>query len=96
MIICLTLWLPYRSSEQESTGFSPNFLMFRRETNMPLELMFGLTSDVSEPLSIYAASLREKFDNTYKSVIINLKQAASKQKHLYEYKHTLNGSSRTI
>ena len=32
----------YRASRHESTGFSPNFLMFSREINMPVDVILGL------------------------------------------------------
>ena len=41
----------YRASKHESTGFSPNFLMFGREVRLPAELMFQTPDE--ENLSLY-------------------------------------------
>src|SRR6218665_861759 len=43
-------WLPlvlaaYRSSRHEATGFSPNLLMFGRETRAPVDLVYGRPPD---------------------------------------------------
>ena len=34
--------MAYRSAEHETTGMSPNMLMFGREVSTPLDLMFEL------------------------------------------------------
>ena len=35
------LMLAYRSSEHESTGFSPNQMMLGREAELPVDLLYG-------------------------------------------------------
>ena len=35
------LMLAYRSSEHESTGFSPNRMMLGREAELPVNLLYG-------------------------------------------------------
>ncbi len=33
--------MAYRATPQTSTGFSPNMLVTRKETNMPVDLIYG-------------------------------------------------------
>ncbi|CAG2197984.1 unnamed protein product [Mytilus edulis] len=40
--------MAYRSSDHESTGFSPSMLMFGREIELPIDLIFGSYPDSIE------------------------------------------------
>ena len=53
---CLTS--AYRSSENESTGLTPNMLMLGREVRTPLELLFGCRAEVFVSYGDYVAGLR--------------------------------------
>jgi hypothetical protein len=53
---CLTS--AYRSSENESTGLTPNMLMLGREVRTPFELLFGCRAEVFVSYGDYVAGLR--------------------------------------
>lgn len=78
--------MAYRSSIQDSTGCSPNLLMFGRENNSPIDLIIG--NPPGTPNSIcpveYVEWLRNTLENTHEFVQENLKQAATKQKKYYD------------
>ena len=59
--------LAYRSTVQTSTRFSPHFLMFGRETRIPVDLMTPEPPQAEVPLttSEYAEKLRKRFERTY-------------------------------
>ena len=53
--------MAYRASLQSSTGVSPNMMMFGREVNLPLDIMYEKLPDHSvdqevECFSLFAAS----------------------------------------
>lgn len=49
----------YRTSLHETTGFSPNFLMFGRETRAPLDLVCGRPPDADRIAANYVDYVRE-------------------------------------
>ena len=65
----LDIYLPYilsayQSSCQASTESSPNYLMFGRETNMPLSLIASVPLNKVE-CTDYASQLRAKLEESY-------------------------------
>ena len=77
----------YRNTIQKSTGFSPNFLMFGREIEMPLDLIIGRPKDPHIPTeNEYAQQLREKLEGAHEIARKNLKMAAVSQKRYYNVK----------
>ena len=77
--------LAYRSTAQESTGYSPNRLMLGRELTLPVDIMFGQPSNESDCDSVdYEEDLRNKLERAYEHVRINLRKAASRQKGIYD------------
>ena len=80
------LLMAYRSTEQESTGFTPNKLMLGREISLPIDIIAGLPKG-SESLSCpveyiewFTSLMIRVFDFAHK----NLKKAAVKQKNTYD------------
>ena len=51
----------HRSCVHEKTGYYPNLLMFGREVNLPVELVFGaiLDQDISKNEFEYVYNMRE-------------------------------------
>ena len=72
----------YRSTVHPATGYTSNFLMFGREVNMLVDLMFPLPiselndSDVAE----YMSKLRQRLELCYDHAWQCLKHAAVRQK----------------
>ena len=74
--------LAYRSTVQTSTGFSPHFLMFGRETRIPVDLMTPEPPQAEVPLttSEYAEKLRKRFERTYELTRVNTKKSSERYK----------------
>lgn len=79
------LMLAYRSSLHDTLGESPNTMMFGREVLMPVDLLFGKTSqlkDVSTPE--YVHNLTNRMDKVHDIVRDRLLKAADRQKRRYD------------
>ena len=62
----------YNSTRQESTGFPPYQLMFGREPNLPMDLVFGQVRDHErQPTTKYAEKMQERLRNAYKLAVKN-------------------------
>jgi transposase InsO family protein len=89
---CLPLVLAaYRASKHESTGYSPNFLLFGRENRAPADLVLpnpdeenvvGSTANL-EP---YVDNLRVRTEQAYRLVREHLATAAQRRKETYDTK----------
>ena len=55
--------LAYRSSEHESTGFSPNQMMLGREAEMPVDLMYGPSPENRQGERQYVIDMKEHLEN---------------------------------
>jgi hypothetical protein len=79
----------YRASVHESTGFSPNFIMFGRENRMPVDLLCGCPpGDEEQYTSIdeVVAHRQEMTREVYEAVRVHLGQAAERRKDQYNMK----------
>ena len=77
----------YNATSHDSTKFSPNYLMYGRETNMPIDLI-ACASNVEPEATIdeYVEHLRHNLTVAYDSVRKNTKKAAERQKRYYDAK----------
>lgn len=85
------LAMAYRCTPQESTNFSPNFIMLGRELKLPLEILFCPKED--DDNSSYGEYINNLRDNLYEAHIIvrrKLQTAAKVQKDRYDTKMFLN------
>jgi predicted aspartyl protease/transposase InsO family protein len=91
---CLPLVLAaYRSSRHESTGYSPNFLLFGRENRAPADLVLPDpdASGIHEScinLDQYASDLRNRTETAYRLVREHLGVAANRRKETYDQRVT--------
>lgn len=77
----------YRASRHEATGFSPNRLLFGRETRGAIDLIYGRPPDVVGVQSTYCdyvQDLAERMDSAYRTVREELRTAAERRKHAYD------------
>ena len=79
------LTMAYRSTPHESTGFSPNFLVYGRELSMPIDVMFGLPDEEAGRDELeYVQRMRARLEDAYDVAREHLKQDAVKQKRYYD------------
>jgi transposase InsO family protein len=79
--------MAYRSVEQETTGCSPNYLMFGREVATPLDVMYRMPNLTrSIPPNQWAWELKEKLESSHSLVRQHTEQAMLRQKSLHDQK----------
>ena len=76
----------YNTSQQESTGFTPFYLMFGRQARIPLDLMYQTPVTEARNTSQYVWTLRKSLQDAYALVRDNLHAASFRQKELYDEK----------
>ena len=75
----------YRATIHQSTGYSPNYLMFARENRAPADLVFSIPRDeTSTSYDDYSAEMEEKQKQAYQLVRQHLGTAAERMKHRYD------------
>ena len=80
------LSMAYRATVHESTGLSPNLMMYGRDVSMPVDVMIGLPKDHEESPLEYVQKLREQLESAYRIARDGLKKSAERQKRLYDNK----------
>jgi len=87
--------LPYvsavlRASRSESTGYSPNFIMFGREVNTHADIVYGLVEPEPEPqYDEFVETVRDRMIAAYDVVRENFGIAAERNKRHYNMKGRL-------
>ena len=77
-----------RATVNKSTGFTPNFLMFGQELNMPADILLGVAaanSQANSP-SEHSKELAKILQEAYRIVRENLEGVQLRQKKLYDVK----------
>lgn len=81
----------YRSTQHESTGFSPNLLMMGREVRLPAALLFGEPPSTNgNSFGEYVEQLRQDMERAHDLTRVHLQQAARRQKENYDVKLSTN------
>ena len=75
----------YNSSVHESTGFTPNFLMFGRELNTAVDLVLGNPSGPPQSVNDYAEHLTTMMADAYELVRENLGRSAERVEQYYGF-----------
>ena len=73
----------YNTSQQESTGFTPFYLMFGRQARIPLDIMYQIPVTEARNASQYMWTLHKPLQDAYALACDNLQIASSRQKELY-------------
>ena len=77
----------YRASKHESTGYTPNFLVFGRENRMPVDLILGKVTEEAEyfdsPVQ-FVSDMQERYREAYALARMNLEEAAQRRKTEYD------------
>jgi transposase InsO family protein len=83
--MCLQIaMLAYRSSVQESTGYSPAQMMYGMEVNLPVHLSLGPLPAEEDNIHQFVWKLREHMKAVHDVARENLKIAAQTQKRQYD------------
>ncbi|XP_062568670.1 uncharacterized protein LOC134230798 [Saccostrea cucullata] len=79
--------MAYRASVHETTGFTPNFMMFGREVSTPLDIMYDMPNAVKYiPSNQWAWHLKETMEDAHRHVRENIKTAMIRQKRYHDQK----------
>lgn len=79
----------YRSTPQESTGLTPNLLIFGREVRLPSEIIFRpetSTRELTSSYGTYVEEIRSQLNKAHEICRKYLGRAAERQKNLYDSK----------
>ena len=88
------LMLAYRTSVQESTKFTPFRLMFGREIQLPVDVIFGGGPVPGENYLEYVSHLRTRLEHAYQT---NREWNIQAQKHHKQcYDHKVSGGRYTV
>ena len=71
--------ITYRATLHESTGLSPNFMMYRLELSMPVDVMLSLPLGEQYTPGQYAQKLQKQLQFAYEMARVALKRSAKKQ-----------------
>ena len=74
--------LAYNTSEHSATGFSPFYMMFGRQANMPLDIIYGTPTSTSKDCAHYTTELKKALEQAYRVARQNMGTAAARQKEL--------------
>ena len=77
------LSMAYRATPQDSTGLTPNFLMYGRELSMPVDVMIGPPEDQPVSELDYVKRMQKKLTYAYDLARMNLRKAAERQSRYY-------------
>ena len=82
----------YNCSKNDSTGFSPYFLMFGREARLPVDLKFGTSPDnfTGSDHVKYVSGLRDQLTRAYKLASAASDRSASANNARYDAKVRAN------
>ena len=77
--------MAYRASENTSTKYTPNFLMFGREINLPLDILAGYEpNQTSATTDAFAWRVHKQLRDAYQTVRAETLTAQKRQKRLYD------------
>ena len=78
--------LAYRSSEHESTGFSPNQMMLGREAELPVDLLYGPPPESRQDECQYVIDMKEHLENVHQLARKKMLKASDRQKRSYDHR----------
>ena len=85
------LMLAYRSSVQESTGYSPSLMMLGREVQLPIDLLYGRppTEESVTSHHKYVANFKENMWKIHETARNQMKVASDRQKRHYDHRSNM-------
>ena len=87
------VWMAYNSSLQSSTGYTPFYLMFGRQARLPVDIMYGTSTQQSSSPGEHARLLQYWLQSAFQLVKEHTAQEHQRQKDFYDLK--LHGGNHT-
>ena len=84
------LTMAYRGTPHESTGFSPNFMVYGRELFVPIDVLVGKPENSCQDELEYVEGLRNRLEDAYDVAREHLKVDAVRQKRTYDVRANEN------
>ena len=79
--------MAYRSAEHETTGQTPNMLMFGRETTTPLDILYEMPPAIKEiPANWWVWEIQERLESAHTLVRQHTGKAMNRQKNYHDMK----------
>nr|CAD2207460.1 unnamed protein product [Meloidogyne enterolobii] len=80
--------MAYNSSKQESTKYSPFYILYGREMKLPIDrvLEIGENEHNNTEITLFQENLENKLNNIWKQTKINIEKAQEKQKENFDLK----------
>ena len=78
------LTMAYRATPHSSTKFTPNFLMFGREVNLPVDVFIGCPPENRIEAHEWVDILQARLEDVYLRAQENLGQSQKRQKKIYD------------
>lgn len=83
--------MAYRSSVHESTGYSPCLMMFGRDINLPVDLLYGKPPSENETTQIeYIDDTKRIMWEVHEHARENMSKASNRQKRQYDHRSNLS------
>ena len=77
--------MAYRSTEHESTGFTPNLCMLGRETTCPLDIVYAMPSSIKAvPVNRWVWELQDRLETAHAQVRQNTGESMKRQKRHHD------------
>ena len=78
--------MAYRSSGNETTGYTPNMMMLGREVTVPLDIQFANPNNIKELQSGFAANLRKRMEQAHEIAREHIQTEMRRQKRYHDNK----------
>ena len=78
--------IAYNTSVNQSTGFTPFYLMFGRQARLPVDIMFGTNKPEPQSPNEYAAALKKQLTTAFDIARDQMSRQHVRQKEYYDQK----------
>lgn len=76
----------YNCTRHDTTGMSPYYLLFGREPQIPVDIIFDLNKSEKILNTKYIKALKERLESAYKLAIASSRKQQTQQKQHYDLK----------
>ena len=78
--------MAYRSSVNETTGYTPNMMMLGREVTVPLDIQFANPNNIKEFQSAFASNLQSRMEQAHEIAREHIQMEMRRQKRYHDNK----------